>query len=72
METLYWCPFEGHKYGSWKPTGTSVFEFSYKSLNSLLKELTIIFYSETRNVYIAKSQKSVAFLAHIGTFPAAS
>ena len=31
METPWLCPFEGHKYiyGCWKPTETSVFEFSY-------------------------------------------
>ena len=55
------CPFEGHKYGGQKPTETSVFEFSYKSMNSSLEELTkvkvIIIYSETRKVSISKSQK---------------
>ena len=25
METPYWCSFEGHKYGRWKQTETSVF-----------------------------------------------
>ena len=39
METLCWCPFEGHQYGHWKPTETSVFEFFYQCLNSLLEEL---------------------------------
>ena len=29
METLCLCPFQGHKYVLWKPTETSVFEFSY-------------------------------------------
>ena len=33
------CPFEGHKYGCRKPTETSVFEFSYKCVNSSLEEL---------------------------------
>ena len=42
MERPSWCPFEGHKYGRRKPTKTSVFEFSYKSVNSSLKELTNI------------------------------
>ena len=39
METPCWCPFEGHKYGCQKSTKTSVFEFSYKYLNSLLEKL---------------------------------
>ena len=42
MERPSWCPFEGHKYGRRKPTKTSVFDFSYKSVNSSLKELTNI------------------------------
>ena len=33
------CPFQGHKYGRWKPTETSVFEFSYLCMNSSLEEL---------------------------------
>ena len=54
MEMPYWCPFEGRKYGGQKPTETSVFKLSNKSVNSLLEELTkikvILFYSETTNV----------------------
>ena len=54
MEMPYWCPFEGCKYGGQKPTETSVFKLSNKSVNSLLEELTkikvILFYSETTNV----------------------
>ena len=38
----YWCPFEGCKYGGQKPTETSVFELSNKSVNLLLEELTKI------------------------------
>ena len=34
-----WGPFEGHRYVYQKPTETFVFEFSYKCVNSLLKEL---------------------------------
>ena len=36
METSCLCP---HKYGRWKPTETSVFEFSYLCVNSSLEEL---------------------------------
>ena len=54
MEMPYWCPFEGRKYGGQKPTETSVFKLSNKSVNSLLEELTkikvILFDSETTNV----------------------
>ena len=39
METPCLCPFEGYKYGSRKPTGTSVFEFSFLCVNSLLEQL---------------------------------
>ena len=39
METPCWCTFKGHNYGRWKPTETSVFEFSYFFVNSLLKKL---------------------------------
>ena len=40
MEMPCCCPFEGHKYGPpRKPTETSVSEFSYKCVNSLLEEL---------------------------------
>ena len=39
METPCWCPFEGHKCGLRKPTETSVFDFSYKCVNSLLEKL---------------------------------
>ena len=39
MEMPCWCPFEGHRYVYQKPTETFVFEFSYKCMNSLLKEL---------------------------------
>ena len=42
MEMPYWCPFEGRKYGGQKPTETSVFELSNKSVNLLLEELTKI------------------------------
>ena len=42
METPCWCPFEGHKCGRWKPTETSVFDFSYKCVNSLLEKLVKI------------------------------
>ena len=55
METPCWCPFEGHKYGRRKPTETSVFDFSYKCVKSLLEKLIkikVIFI-----VWIAKSQK---------------
>ena len=44
LETPYWCPFEGRKYGRLKPTETSVFEFSYKYLKSTLDELIKIYY----------------------------
>ena len=39
MGTPCLCPFQGHKYGRRKPTETSVFEFSYLCVNSLLEEL---------------------------------
>ena len=39
IETPCWCPFEGHQYGGRKPTETSIFEFSYKSVNTSLSEL---------------------------------
>ena len=39
MEMSCLCPFQGHKYGHWKPTETSVFEFSYYCVNSSLEEL---------------------------------
>ena len=39
METPCLCPFQGHKYGRREPTETSVFEFSYLCVNSLLEEL---------------------------------
>ena len=39
MEMPCLCPFQGHKYGCWKPTETSVFEFSYLCVNSSLEEL---------------------------------
>ena len=42
MEMPYWCLFEGRKYGGQKPTETSVFELSNKSVNLLLEELTKI------------------------------
>ena len=38
METPSWCPFEGHKYDGRKPKKASVFEFSYKILNTSLEE----------------------------------
>ena len=38
IETPFWCPFEGHKYGRRKPTETSVFEFSYLCVNLCLEE----------------------------------
>ena len=38
METPSWCPFEGHKYDGRKPKKASVFEFSYKIVNTSLKE----------------------------------
>ena len=37
MEMPYWCLFEGRKYGGQKPTETSVFELSNKSVNSCLR-----------------------------------
>ena len=39
MERPTWCSFEGHQYCRRKPTKTSVFEFSYKCVNSSLMEL---------------------------------
>ena len=39
MEMPGLCPFQGHKYGHQKLTETSVFEFSYLCVNSLLEEL---------------------------------
>ena len=39
MEMPCLCPYHGHKYGRRKPTETSVFEFSYLFVNSLLEEL---------------------------------
>ena len=36
MEMPCWFPFEGHMYGYWKSTATSVFEFCYKCMNLLL------------------------------------
>ena len=39
METPCLCPFQGNKYGRRKPTETSVFEFCYLCMNSLLEEL---------------------------------
>ena len=39
METPYLCPFQGHKYGRRIPTETSVFEFSYLSVNFSPEEL---------------------------------
>ena len=33
--------FSGHKFGRRKPTETSVFEFSYLSVNSSLEELKV-------------------------------
>ena len=37
-ETPSWCPFEGKKYDGRKPKKASVFEFSYKIVNTSLKE----------------------------------
>ena len=54
MLHVYWCPFEGHKYGGRKPTETSVFEFSNKSVNSLLEELTKI-----KVIFILRIAKSI-------------
>ena len=39
IETPCWCSFQGRKYGRRKPKETSVFEFSYLSVNSSLEEL---------------------------------
>ena len=39
METPCLCPFQGRKYGRRETTETSVFEFPYLCVNSLLKEL---------------------------------
>ena len=47
MEMPCLCPVQGHKYGHWKPTETSVFEFSYSCMNSLLEEL-IMFLTHIR------------------------
>ena len=33
IETPCWFSFEGHRYGYWKSTETSVFEFCYKCMN---------------------------------------
>ena len=38
MKTPCLCPFQGNKYGHWKPTETAVFELSYLCVNSLLEE----------------------------------
>ena len=48
---------DGHQHGGRKPAETSVTEFCYKSVNLSLEELknvTIILYSNTRNVQIAE------------------
>ena len=38
METPSWCPFERDKYDGRKPKKASVSEFSYKIVNTSLKE----------------------------------
>ena len=53
MEMPYCCPFEGRKYGGQRPTETSVFELSNKSVNSLLEELTKI---KVIHVFILRQQ----------------
>ena len=61
MEMPCWCSFEGHKYGRRKPTETSVSEFSYKCVNSLLEQLieikVILILRQRIFVQILKSQK---------------
>ena len=56
---------DGHQHGGQKPAETSVTEFCYKSVNLSLKELknvTIILYSNTRTVQIAKFPEISHFL----------
>ena len=71
METLCWCPFEGHKYGRRTPTKTIVSEYYYKCVNSSLEEHkdSSDIYSETRNVQITKSQKIDSILNPHKSFP---
>ena len=67
--------FQGHKYGRRKPTETSVSEFSYLCVNCSLKEhvkIKVIFILRQGMFRWHNLQKSVMFLTHIGTFPAAA
>ena len=57
METLAGAHLDGPQHGGRKPVETSVTEFCYKSVNlspEELKNVTIIFYSNTRTVQIAE------------------
>ena len=75
MEKPCLCPLQGHKYGRRKPTETSVFEFSYLFVNSLLEELIkikVIFILRQGMFRYQNLQKSVLFLTHIRAFPVAS
>ena len=57
METPSWCPFEGHKYDGRKPKKASVFEFSYKIVNTSLEEFIKIKVIFILRQGMAKSQK---------------
>ena len=56
---------DGHQHGGGKPAETPVTEFCYKSVNLSLEELknvTIVHYSNTRSVQIAKFPEISHFL----------
>ena len=56
---------DGHQHGGRKPAETSVTEFCYKSVNlylEKLKNVTIMFHSNTRTVQIAEFPKISHFL----------
>ena len=68
MEMPCWCPFQEHQYGRRLPTETSVFEFSYRCVNSSLKELiniTVIFILRQGKFRLQNLSKSVMSLTHI-------
>ena len=73
METSCCYPFQEHQFGRRIPTETSVFEFSYKCVNSSLEELikiTVIFILRQGMFRSQNLPKSVMFLTHIRAFPA--
>ena len=72
METPCWCFFEGHQYGGRKPTETSIFEFSFKGMNTSLSELVKIKVISILRQRIFRQQnlgKSVTFLNSHKSFP---